>query len=751
MARGNPTVALSRWIAVGGFLITCAVQAADAPSVETLIGQMKTGDREVRREATFQLERLGPKGREALPLLLNALDDPDKQIWSNAVAAIAAMGPEAKDAIPKLLEGLDSRKSRGNRPREKSQALMRSAYALSRIGPAAIPPLIEALSADDTALRQGAAKALGGMGDGAKEAVPALVKNLGHWDADVRSEVAEALSLIGPEALKPVSEALNGPEPKLREGAAKALASMGRAAAPAAPTLLKAVGAEQESSARAAMLIALPKIGLPPASSLPPLVAALRDSKEDLRHAAVNALLLVRPAADTVVPALIPLLKDADAGTAQRAAYVLGRCGVAARAAVPALVQAIRQTPAPAKAALIEAVTQIGAPAIPELLALAKTEKVDALLRGHWVVAALKNVGIVGLGELSKGLEDPALPVRLVALLALIEMGSEAREVATAAVALTTDADPLMRATAQRALVALDLEPSRALEKIEAGLRDPSPMVRAAAADSARSLGKDARPLTATLSALLDDSDANVRGAAIRATVAVGGVSSKNVERFASGLGDAGTREAALEALAQLGSAAAPAISKVAQLYAEATPAMRRKILPVLGNAGAGIEEARQLLGQALKDADDEVRAAAVRAASAAEVNADARVTLLIASLNDRAQVVRKAVAEMLSATAEKAADAARPAIAPLLELTKAEGDRTFALDALRNLRVRDISSLTQALALSAPEVRAWACERVIKLGKAAKELEPVLEQLLSDKDDYVRRSARKALEAIRK
>ena len=120
------------------WLATVIALGVPPEPVSKLSEKLASSEKEIRREAAFQLDRLGLEGREALPALIKGLSDSDKQVWSSCVSAIAKIGPAATDAIPALLGDLDSRKARGGREREKRQALVRSAHALSCIGAAAI-------------------------------------------------------------------------------------------------------------------------------------------------------------------------------------------------------------------------------------------------------------------------------------------------------------------------------------------------------------------------------------------------------------------------------------------------------------------------------------------------------------------------------------------------------------------------------------------------------------------------------------
>jgi HEAT repeat protein len=65
-------------------------------------------------------------------------------------------------------------------------------------GKIAIPALIGMLDAKEAAVRRQAARALGELGDQARDAVPSLRKALMDPDEVVRSEATAALKKMGP-------------------------------------------------------------------------------------------------------------------------------------------------------------------------------------------------------------------------------------------------------------------------------------------------------------------------------------------------------------------------------------------------------------------------------------------------------------------------------------------------------------------------------------------------------------------------
>ncbi|MEO6785900.1 MAG: HEAT repeat domain-containing protein [Chthoniobacteraceae bacterium] len=723
---------------------TFSLAAEPTPDVAKLAAQLSASDRDTRREAGHQLEKLGPAAKPALHALIVATGDSDKQVWENALTAIASIGPGAAEAIPQLVESFDSRKGSDYRQRDKAQKLMRAAHALACIGDAARPALVSALKANDTGLRLGAAKALGEMGTHAGDAIPALIENLGHSDEDLRNEVIGTLGLIGPDAVVPLTKSLAWPDSKLRIGSARALAAIGAPAASAGPELLARLAAEKEQDVRIALLGALPRVGLPPEKIIPPLVQAFRDGDDQLRSAALNGLLLIRPAEKTAVPAMAALLSNPQPAVAGRAALALGRFGTAAKSAIPALVKGAARDDS-TRPAFIAALTEIGGPAVPEVLKQIEKTPAASLTREHWALKLLAGIGAAGLPELTKALDSPVASVRVAALGTLNELGEQSREAHAAVLKLTADADPFVRATSLSTLVSMATDTGGTLKKIEAAMRDPVPVVRLSAATSAGALGQTARGLAGALTPLLDDKDASVRAAALRAAGALGSSDPALAKRLAASLDDPATRSAALTSLAKTGADAGTA-AKLLQLYPKSEKPDRLAILSALGASAS--PESSGVFTAALKDPDAEIRATALRASMKANPGA-ASVPALTEALRDPQMSVRRTAAELVGQIGDKEPDKVAPALGTLVAMLASSEDRVFALEALRAAHVRDPAAIEQALVLPSADARAWACERAAKLGKKGKPLVEKLKPLLADGNDYVRRAARKAIDQL--
>src|SRR5262249_52315708 len=155
----------------------------------------KDPDIVVRRNAAVGLGKIGPEARSAVPALIASIrggGDSDPA----AIDALGAIGPAAKAAAPVLIVELTRFVRCSSNPAH-------AAAALQKIGPDAVPALVEALrpAAGEEAYslhrrRYLVANILGKMGPGAREAVPALRELLVEKDESLRTAVAQALKAI---------------------------------------------------------------------------------------------------------------------------------------------------------------------------------------------------------------------------------------------------------------------------------------------------------------------------------------------------------------------------------------------------------------------------------------------------------------------------------------------------------------------------------------------------------------------------
>ena len=213
--------------------------------VERLIRELQDADSDVRSNAAMTLTHeisqgnIGSEVKDVIPTLVQLLQDRDAEgfVRGNAAMVLGAIGPEAVDAVPDLIQLLQDQGAEGvvrtnaavalgsigggavDTVSALIQALQNSdvrssaAQALVQIGtPEAVkatmeilPELIRALQDEHIDVRVNAAKALGQIRSGAKDAVPALIPLLQDSNGWVRSNAAEALGNIGEGAVDAVS------------------------------------------------------------------------------------------------------------------------------------------------------------------------------------------------------------------------------------------------------------------------------------------------------------------------------------------------------------------------------------------------------------------------------------------------------------------------------------------------------------------------------------------------------------------
>jgi HEAT repeat protein len=718
-------------------LATC-VLAEDAPlSVDKLTEKLASKDRDARRDAAYQLSHLGKAAKPALPALLKALDDDDKQIWSDAIAAIAALGPDAQDAIPVLIERLDSRKNRG-RQRDQRQGVMRTAYALSRMGPAAVEPLTKALGESDLTMKLGAARALGGMGPAAKDAVPALIKNLADSQDPVRDESAQALALIGSAAGPALVAALQDADVKRRIGAANALQQMDPAYRDGAKDVEQAATKETDAAVRAALYAALPKTGVTPDRCVALILPAVTDENETLRHAALNAMLSSSAVRKAAVPKLSALLKDNNPAVRDRAAHALGRVGPGAAAALPSLLAAARA--ADGSPVYADALAQVGPQALPALLeVLQKSKPQDS----KWVLRILHSFGPPAVPVLSEALKSNSPEVRVSAASALAEMGRGASSAATTLFVLTRDANPAAQAAAFRALVAIHADSERLKPLLQEALASKDADVRKAGAAGLAAMGGAATLGVDGLLDLLNDENAAGRLAAVQALGQLGDKAAPAVNALVARLDDQALQSAVIDSLGHMGPAAAPAVPKLLELAKKGD--QRTTILPVLTGIGTGAKDALPMIYAAARDPQPDVRASAATALAAVETDNDKALAVLVPFAEaSQSGKVRRAAAHALA----KYGPAASAAVPGLITMLEKETERGEAMRALKAIGVKNVPDLMSMLAVRDVRVRTFACESLGSMGPDAKDAAPKLREIAAQ-DGTIRGPATAALKKI--
>jgi len=288
------------------------------------------GDREVWFFAGLAV---GGYGEAAVPTLIEVLKQDGAQQRKSAAIAICELGPKAKDVLPALIEALRSSDVETRRP-----WLMN---AMLRLGPEAkpaLPLMLEYLDDEDFHTQYWACRVLGEIGPDANAAVPKLVSLLKDGVASVRRNAAAALGKIGPgigdEARDALIAALKEFSQPVREQAAIALGRLGPFAKPAVPTLEEVLKDDSNLAAKSRTAEALHR--LDPDSPTPLHVLLVQVQGEDEAEVAARVLGEIGNelgAADR----LTELLDDPKTWTRIHVAWALGLMGKSTERAIAVL------------------------------------------------------------------------------------------------------------------------------------------------------------------------------------------------------------------------------------------------------------------------------------------------------------------------------------------------------------------------------------------------------------------------------
>ena len=209
--------------------------SVQAQSVDDWAKRLQAEDSKVRAAAEAALVDTAPR---SLAVIRQLLTPEHEDLQATTFEIIRRIGPPA---IPLLVELLDNEWDKIRR--DAVDALIDLAPHTSSIQPA----LRKALRHEDAVVAGDAARALGALGKSAGPSVDALATTLSHEDGYVRIYAAEALASIGPGAVKAttaLAAALDDPLPGVRWAACEALASIGPAAQAAVPQLIAALDDE---------------------------------------------------------------------------------------------------------------------------------------------------------------------------------------------------------------------------------------------------------------------------------------------------------------------------------------------------------------------------------------------------------------------------------------------------------------------------------------------------------------------------
>lgn len=268
-------------------------------------------------------------GAPAVPSLVGVLlDDPDEERRHSAARALELMGPSGREALPALLDAMQ------NDGLLVGEQAARAVAAIAILDTDAVAALIEMLESGSLGGRAVAALALGEMRPPAVQAVPALARAVNDPNAGVRSKAVLALSKLAPPDQSAIDALLGAlADPQLRFLASSALLSIGGEAVPA----LTAALSNENASIRLAAAGILGDLGTEAAESIPALADCLSDDDVLVRQRAAQSMGRIGGSPEVAVPALLAACRGDDYVLIVQSIEALGNYGENATEAIPLL------------------------------------------------------------------------------------------------------------------------------------------------------------------------------------------------------------------------------------------------------------------------------------------------------------------------------------------------------------------------------------------------------------------------------
>jgi HEAT repeat protein len=290
----------------------------DAKPAAYWASELTSGDEKTFAKARNLLMETDPRDTAAVPGLLKALEHPDYVVRLAAAAALVRIGRDTARAVPALVAianaGEDAAPT-ARRHHDGPGLLYHQEYA-SREWALSGTKLLQCI----------ALRLIADIGPAAVAAVPDLRGPLWSDDWRVSDGAAEALSRIGQPAVPLLVEALQDKSIRARERIW--LEDPG-------------VSGDMRYFHRLTIPGALACIG---PAAVPALLPLLEDAEPDTRLAALDALGRMGLAAASAETEVVACLKDEK--IARNAVDALSRIGVGARAAVPVLRKSLKAKPA---------------------------------------------------------------------------------------------------------------------------------------------------------------------------------------------------------------------------------------------------------------------------------------------------------------------------------------------------------------------------------------------------------------------
>ena len=541
------------WLSSG---LHCAVNGKSKKEVPQLTpAQVQVQNLKFKENARqlAAMDELTEMGAEALPALLEAVDNKDVEVRLAAIEVLGRIGTKARSATPKLIELVDDKNPH---------------------------------------LRYGAIWSLGEIGSPAKAAIPKLIDGLSSTDDKCQIECVQALGKFGKQAsaaVKPISElALSSKDTELRIAAMEALPLIKTDIPLETSTLQKCILDKNERITQVA-ITAVAEFGHDGKSAVPDIVSLISSKDSPLKREAIQALGKIGTQPDVVIPLLQKELNNPKTAKSREIRLISMRAlsgfGADAKTAETEIDNALASSDAEMilAAARVVELGKLGSDANSKALNQAATNT-SAAVRA----SCARAIGVQKqLTELSpvliRLLKDDSPVVRCEAALAVSELGIKQKSVIPVLTSLLNDEDIKVRYNAILCLGMYGPDASTAVPDLTKSLGNDDTGLRQRAAWCLGKIGTEAKPALPELIKALSNGSPSVK-------------------------------QSSAQAIGHLGLEATDALPALTKSLKSSTPEVRRSSVWALGMIGTGAKKAIPDVEKAKDDSDEQVRKLASQA-----------------------------------------------------------------------------------------------------------------------------------------
>lgn len=320
------------------------------PTVQPLLATFRTAKPDLRLKILQVMQWLGPKAKDAVPTLLEMMNDSDFRVRLGALQSLGAIDADAPEIIPVLLANLNDSHPEVSKAAQETlvnRKLKHSAVAFLRT----------ALKERRESIRCLLCDVFKNMGSEAKSAVPSLTPLVRDTNRKVRLHALQALDAIdrtSAEVVAALVTALNDDDEEIRKTAQESLTRGGSLVVPALVEFMKM----SKTDVRLRVLHILQKLGPDARDNIPAFLELAKDPDSRVRAEALHALREIDPAAPAALLLFIDRFKDQD--TEVRIAAHLALL-TASKEAIPHLLSALKRPEVEVRRGAAETLKKIAA------------------------------------------------------------------------------------------------------------------------------------------------------------------------------------------------------------------------------------------------------------------------------------------------------------------------------------------------------------------------------------------------------